>query len=281
VGGPATAQAAWVDRFIRHTAENNVPVDFISTHVYANDLSEDVFGTHEAISRNDFVCRAARKVHEQVKASSRPKLPIIWSEYNASYKNELDVTDSEFMGPWLANTIRQCDGLAEMMSYWTFSDVFEEQGVVKQPLYGGYGLIAEDDLRKPSFNAFKLLHDLGDQRITVDSQSALVTRRSNGAIAIAIWNLYLPGETGEEKRVTLRIEGSRKSLRAKVFRLDHTHGSLLQAYAELGQPKNPTKTQIEGLRTAARLPPPEMVPMSQNQITIVLPPHGLALIELR
>jgi len=168
-----------------------------------------------------------------------------------------------------------------MMSYWTFSDVFEEQGVVKQPLYGGYGLIAENDLPKPSFNAFKLLHDLGDQRITVDSQSALVTRRSNGAIAIAIWNLYLPGETGEEKRVTLRIEGSRKSLRAKVFRLDHTHGSLLQAYAELGQPKNPTKTQIEELRTAARLPPPEMVPMSQNRITIVLPPHGLALIELR
>ena len=36
-----------------------------------------------------------------------------------------------FMGPWLANTIRQCDGLDEMMSYWAFSDVFEEQGVVK------------------------------------------------------------------------------------------------------------------------------------------------------
>ena len=35
------------------------------------------------------------------------------------------------MGPWLADTIRQCDGLVDMMSYWTFSDVFEEQGVVK------------------------------------------------------------------------------------------------------------------------------------------------------
>ncbi len=43
VGGPATAQAAWVDRFIRHVAENNVPVDFVSTHVYANDLSRGRF----------------------------------------------------------------------------------------------------------------------------------------------------------------------------------------------------------------------------------------------
>jgi len=32
------------------------------------------------------------------------------------------------------------------MSYWTFSDVFEEQGVVKQPFYGGFGLIAADDI---------------------------------------------------------------------------------------------------------------------------------------
>ena len=59
------------------------------------------------------VCRAAQKVHDQVEASARPELPIIWSEYNASYKNEPDVTDAVFMGPWLADTIRQCDGLTD------------------------------------------------------------------------------------------------------------------------------------------------------------------------
>src|SRR5581483_3460129 len=61
VGGPATAQAAWVDRFIRHTSEANVPVDFVSTHVYANDTSEDVFGDNEPVSRTEMVCRAAKK----------------------------------------------------------------------------------------------------------------------------------------------------------------------------------------------------------------------------
>ncbi len=126
----------------------------------------------------------------------RRNLPIIWSEYNASYKNEPDVTDSEFMGPWLADTIRQCDGLVEIMAYWTFSDVFEEQGVVKQPFYGGFGLIAEDGLPKPSFNAFKLLHLLGNTRIEVDSESALVTRRADGTIVMAVWNLFLPGRSG-------------------------------------------------------------------------------------
>src|SRR5207249_3969739 len=32
VGGPSTAQAAWVDSFIKHCVDGNVPVDFVSTH---------------------------------------------------------------------------------------------------------------------------------------------------------------------------------------------------------------------------------------------------------
>src|SRR5581483_556512 len=140
VGGPATAQAAWADAFIRHCAENKIPVDFVSSHVYGNDKAEDVFGTHENIPRTRMVCRAVGKVHDQIRASAMPHLPLIWSEFNASYANEPDVTDAAYMGPWLADTIRQCDGSVEEMSYWTFSDVFEEQGVVKTPFYGGYGL---------------------------------------------------------------------------------------------------------------------------------------------
>lgn len=279
VGGPATAQAAWVDRFIRHAVENNVPVDFVSSHVYANDLSEDVFGTSEKIPRTEFVCRAVRKVHDQVEASPRPNLPLIWSEYNASYKNEPEVTDADFMGPWLADTIRQCDGLVSMMSYWAFSDVFEEQGVVKEPFYGGFGLIAEDDLPKPSFNAFKLLHRLGNTRISVDSQSALVTRREDGTIVMAVWNLFLPEASGEGKRAIITIQGSGGNHRALVYRLDSAHGSLVRAYAAMGKPAFPTQAQIQALRGAANLPPPEKVSIQHGQLTIDLPPQGLALIE--
>jgi xylan 1,4-beta-xylosidase len=281
VGGPATAQAAWVDRFVHHVLENHVPLDFVSTHVYANDTANDVFGTNESIPRTQMVCRAARKIHDQVMATPRPDLPIIWSEYNATYKNEPDVTDALFMGPWLADTIRQCDGLVDMMSYWTFSDVFEEQGVVKQPFYGGYGLIAEDGLPKPAFNAFKLLHRLGGRRIAEDSGSALVTRRSDGALVMAVWNLFQPEEQGEPKTVTIIVKGLAGDYRAIVSRLDSTHGSLLGAYGAMGKPVSPTRKQADELRRAAELPPPETLHPQNGKLTIVLPPQGLALIEVR
>src|SRR5215475_1087063 len=192
IGGPATAQAAWAVPFIQHVTQNNVPADFFSTHVYANDKSEDVFGTHENIPRDQMVCRAVKKVHDEIKASAKPNLPLIWSEYNASYMNEPEITDRVFMAPWLADTIRQCDGLVDVLSYWTFSDVFEEQGVVKTPFYGGFGIIAAGGLPKPAFNAFKILHYLGDRRLQVNSNMALATTKDSGPV-LAAWNLVLPG----------------------------------------------------------------------------------------
>jgi xylan 1,4-beta-xylosidase len=280
VGGPATAQAAWVDALIRHCAEKKIPLDYVSTHVYANDTAQDVFGTQESIPRDRMVCRAVSKVHDQIATSSMPTLPLIWSEFNASYKNEPEVTDSIYMGPWLADTIRQCDGLVDDMSYWSFSDVFEEQGVVKTPFYGGYGLIAADGIPKPAFNAFKLLHNLGDERIKADSDSVLVTRRKDGSLVLAVWNYAPPEQAGIPKTITLRLRGT-DAKQALISRLDHDHGDFHAAYEKMGAPRYPSQAQIRELCQATQLPPPEMRPIERGELTLTLPEHGLALIELK
>ena len=281
VGGPATAQAAWADVFIRHCAENKVPVDFVSSHVYGNDKAEDVFGSHEEIPRDRMVCRAVKKVHEQIKASSMPNLPLLWTEFNASYMNEPEVTDSTYMGPWLADTIRQCDGLVNEMSYWTFSDVFEEQGVVKQPFYGGYGLIAAGGIPKPAFNAFLLLHRLGEQRLDTASDSVLVTRRRDGNLVIAAWNMAPPSHTAEgRKEVTFKIEHG-SAMQVQVTRLDPAHGDVHKAYEAMGSPRYPTQEQIKKLRVAARLSPPETHDVKDGLVTLEIPVQGLVLLEVK
>ncbi|HKR30984.1 MAG TPA: hypothetical protein VJT08_10925, partial [Terriglobales bacterium] len=280
VGGPATAQAAWADAFIQHVVSANIPADFVSTHVYGNDRSQDVFGTNENITRDKMVCRAVRKVHDQIKASARPNLPLIWSEFNASYANEPDITDAVFMAPWLADTIRQCDGLVDIMSYWTFSDVFEEQGIVKQPFYGGFGLVANGGLPKPSYNAFKVLHLLGDRRISISSDLALATTKG-GSPVLAAWNLVLPGAQGSPKTVTFQFSGLGGKHTAFIYRVDATHGSLLNAYQQMGSPRYPTQSQIETLRKAAELPAPERRAISGNQVSVELPAQSLAVIEVK
>jgi xylan 1,4-beta-xylosidase len=284
VGGPATAQAAWADRFIAHCVSNNVPVDFVSTHAYANDTPEDLFGTHEPILRRDMLPRAARKVFDEVKASARPGLPVIWSEFNASYMNERTVTDSPFMGPWLAETISRTDGLATAMSYWTFSDVFEEKGVVKTPFYGGYGLIAAGGIPKAAFNAFRLLHQLGTERIAVKDRAVLATRRPDGSLVLAVWNYAGPDEAGSSVRLVLSFRNLKGRRGLRIQQVDGEHGSPLGAWKAMGEPAYPTATQLAELRRATELPPPEIreLPVGESPLAAIeLKPHALALIEVR
>jgi xylan 1,4-beta-xylosidase len=280
IGGPATAQAAWVNAFIQHCAQQKIPLDFVSSHVYANDLAKDVFGTNEDVPRDRMVCRAVGIVHDQIRASSAPGLPLIWSEFNASYKNEPDVTDALYMGPWLADTIRQCDGLVDMMSYWTFSDVFEEQGVVKTPFYGGFGLLAEDGIPKPAYRAFALLHRLGDQRLQLNSDSALLTRNKDGSLVMALWNYAPPGQTGAAKSITVRFQHT-NARKVSLWRVDGDHGDFHRAYAKMGSPVSPTQIQVQQLREAAEISIPETSVLENSELKVEIPSSGLVLIEVK
>ena len=291
IGGPSTAQAAWVAAFLEHCKQNNIPVDFASTHVYANDTAKDVFGTDEQIPRDKMVCRAVSKVHNEIAASPFPNTPLLFSEYNASYANEPDVTDTVYMGPWLAGTISQCDGLTEAMAYWSFSDVFEEQGVIRTPFYGGFGLVAEDGIPKPALNAFAMLHQLGNRRLKVDSDSALVTRRSDGFIAIALWNYAPPYGTGAaytpppanigpSKTFIVKLTGVSPNASAQLWRLDADHGNVIKTFDAMGRPAFPTRAQIAQLRTAGKASPSQSLSLKNSTLTISIPPQGLVLIKL-
>jgi xylan 1,4-beta-xylosidase len=292
VGGPSTAQAAWIVAFLEHCKQNDIPVDFVSTHVYANDTAKDVMGTNEQIPRDRMVCRSVRKVHDEISASPFPKIPLIFSEYNASYANEPDVTDSIYMGPWLAGTISQCDGLTESMSYWTFSDVFEEQGVIRTPFYGGFGLLAEDEIPKPALNAFAMLHQLGDRRIPLNSDAALATTQPDGSIVVALWNYappygtgatYTPPpmNTGPGKTFLLKLDGIAPNASAQIWRLDADHGNVIKTFDDMGRPAFPSRGQISRLRLAGQPSPPQKIILRNSTLNVTIPPQGLVVIKIR
>jgi len=286
VGGPATAQAAWIPDMIRHATENHIPLDFVSTHVYGNDTAQNVFHNNRAIPPYQMVCAAVAKVHQEILHSARPEMPLIWSEFNAVYDNEQKITDSIFMGPWLADTISQCDGMTQMMSYWSFSDVFEEQGVKKTPFYGGFGIVAEDGIPKPAYDVFALLHELGTTRLPAPKDEALVTRRADGTLVLAAWNLVDPEPSGSglaaaAKTVTFDLTGVPDGAWAEVQRVDAQHGDTLAAWKQMGSPSDPTPAQIQVLRKASEIGSPEGIEVSNHHLTLTIPPMGLAVIEVR
>jgi xylan 1,4-beta-xylosidase len=288
VGGPSTAQAAWVGDFLEFCSSQNVPVDFVSTHVYPDDSQKKVFGEGTHYPIEEVIQRALTMVKQQIKASKYPNLPLYlteWSSQNPAF---------------IANTIKGCAGLTEMMSYWTFDSVYEELGVPKSFLNKSFGLIGTRGIPRPSFHTFTLLHRLGEVRLEADEAPVLATRRKDGSLAILIWNL-LPQDPkqrasmgdplvqteaqfatqGEAKEFALQLEGWHKQGSVKLSRVDHEHGDLGRAYQKMGAPEYPTLQQIAELKRRSALPQPEIVHLDhQGQITLSVPPNGVALLEL-
>jgi xylan 1,4-beta-xylosidase len=280
VGGPATSSAHWVDAFIQHVAAQNVPTDFISSHGYADDTVQDLFGTNEDIPMDDRVCLAIKKVHDQIAASARPGLPLMWTEWNVPSFGPLNARDTTYVGAALADDIRQCDGLVNMMSFWTFSDVFEEGGPGREPFDGSFGLIALGGIKKPSYSAFALLHKLGQERIEQNSPEVLVTRRRDGSLAIAAWNLVDPDKKGNERSVKFEIRGVPSTSRIRLSRADSEHGNTLAAYKSMGSPRYPTQEQVRELNRVAETDSTQNLRLSKGSIKLELPVNGVLLLEV-
>lgn len=288
VGGPATAQAAWVGDLLEFCSSQQVPIDFVSTHVYPDDPQKKVFGEDIHYPFEEVLQKALTMVRQQIGASKYPNLPLYlteWSSQNPAF---------------IAHTIKSCAGLAEMMSYWTFDNVYEEMGVPKSFMNGSYGLIGTRGIPRPSFHTFTLLHRLGEVRLAAEEAPVLATRRQDGSLAILVWNLSPQDPKqrssmgdplvqtaakfvtqGEAKEFTLQLEGWHKQGKAKLSRVDREHGDLGRAYQKMGTPEYPTLQQISELKRASTPPEPEMARLDhQGQITFSIPPNGVALLEV-
>jgi xylan 1,4-beta-xylosidase len=290
VGGPASSAAYWIPAFLKYCADNHVPVDFVSTHGYADDTVEDLFGPNEEVRPADLppgfpkdipmderVARAIAKVRGQIQASPFPNLPLMWTEWNVQGMNES--RDTIFVGPALANTIRQASGV-DMLSFWTFSDVFEEGGPSPKPFEGQFGLRAKGGINKPSYYAYGLLHQLGNQRLANSSNNVIITKSADGSLAIAAWNLVDPDKQGSPRTMTLNFRGVPPNASITIQRVDTEHGNVLPRYAAMGKPLDPTPTQVEQLNRETALPAPEQANLKDGKVELQLTPNALVLIKL-
>lgn len=278
VGGPATGAIHWVGDFVEHVNRDHVPVDFISTHIYANDPPDLLRLPQSAANTGNIVCDATRTARRAIDRSGRADLPLYITEFGADWDIHDGSADRPWVAPWIAQTVRDCDGLAPIMSYWTFSDDFEEQGVSANELPGAYGLLTTHGIPKPAFNAFALLHRLGNRRLPTGSEhdDVLATRRGDGVIAVALWNR--DADRAREKHLAFKGLASVKG--ATMIVIDRSHGTPSALFDSMGRPASPTREQADALAAAARLPAP--IPAadcrSASDCDVRLAPESLALL---
>lgn len=268
VGGPSTAGAAWVPEFLNHVAKSGAAVDFVTTHTYGVESGFlDEYGKEDTkLSPSPkAIVGDVRRVREQIQASKFPNLPLYFTEWSTSYNPRDLVHDSYFSAPYILEKLKGSQGLLQGMSYWTYTDLFEEPGPPPTPFHGGFGLLNREGIRKPAYFAYKYLRALQGNEIPV--QDAQVFAASgNGKVAAVVWNLdqtqqkvsnrsffsrivpSVPAQPVEMKIAQLKPGSYRLQVHRTGFRANDAYS----AYIEMGAPKELTPAQLEQLNNLTR-----------------------------
>ncbi len=263
VGGPATAGAGWVPEFLVHAHQVHAPVDFVSTHTYAvNSGFLDADGNADLVLSDspDAISGDVKKVHQQILSSAEPTLPLEITEWSASYSSRDPVHDSYTSAAFVLEKLKQTEGLSSAMSYWTYSDLFEENGPPPAAFHGGFGLLTRDNIPKATYFAYKYLSQLGPTQLKTNDSESWVTRNGEDVQAL-IWSYaHLSQREGDKAfyrrlhpaqstaPVQLELGGLRPGrYRMTVHRTGYRHNDAYSAWIDMGLPTDLTPTQVEAL----------------------------------
>jgi xylan 1,4-beta-xylosidase len=283
VGGPATAKSEWIEDFVEFCDRKKVPADFISTHQYPTDGFESDNDTEVQLFRSQR--GIMREVAQDTRRHARGK-PVYYTEWNSSSNSRDPLHDEPYAAAFAVATIMEAKGLVEGYSFWTFSDIFEENYFPSIPFHGGFGLLNLHGIAKPTYRAFELLHDLGTEQFLVDGLHETVdcsVIRKDSIVTVLLTNHTTPGHSIETEQVEIRLNNVFDPIEGHIRRIDAEHANPKALWEEMGQPEYLTEKDVQRLQEASRLVKEQQrLSYEDNSLFLKtdLPPHSVAAITI-
>jgi len=258
-------RGVWIRDFLAYCVRENLPVDFISTHPYPTDWAIDP-ETKKGGGR-------VRKVNattddllwlkKTIAESAFPKAEIHCTEWSSSPSPRDATHDSLQAATYIVKANVDSIGLVDSLSYWTFTDVFEEGGAGDSIFHGGFGLINYQGIVKPSFHAYRMLNALGDE--ILHKEDGMIVTRHTKTHKITALLFHYPSErknvvdgnvqqvlnTGTPRKFNLNINGMKSLVDIQIETLDRNNGFAFPKWKAMGSPEPPTRKQTKQLKEAA------------------------------
>ncbi|MGH8008865.1 MAG: GH39 family glycosyl hydrolase, partial [Candidatus Binatia bacterium] len=238
VGGPATAQNAWIAEFLDFCEQHKLPADFLTTHYYPTDAFGEP-GTDTVTQLANAPRGVMRERAEEAHRQARGR-PLYYTEWNSSSNPRDTLHDQPYAAAFVTKTIMDNHGLVEGYSIWTFSDIFEENYFPSIPFHGGFGLLNLHGIAKPMYRAYELLHRLGTELLTLEGTHETVDAwvvRKERAVTVLLTNHALPRHPLKTELVHLRLTDAPAPRTAYLERVDEDHANAQRVWQEMGEPK--------------------------------------------
>jgi xylan 1,4-beta-xylosidase len=183
---------------------------------------------------------------------------------------------------------------------WAFE--FEDQ-----PYFDGFRDLATNGIDKPVLNVFRMLGQMGGERVAAESSSAApieairdsgargapdvnaLASRQNQAVSVLVWNYHDDDLPAPPAQVELVVEGlpaeAHERLSLHHYRVDAEHSNSYEVWKKMGSPQKPSPEQYAQLERAGQLQllgSPEWLRATGGRVTLKfdLPRQGVSLLKL-
>ena len=288
VGGPAICGVKdeyWIEEFMKFIESKKLAVDFISRHHYTTQ--EHDFKGHYTYAKLEDANFRFNNLHSTRtivdKFDAYRGLPIHITEYNTSYCPDNPIHDTNLNAAYLAHHLTRLGDDNESYSYWTFGDIFEERGVPFTPFHGGFGMVANHCIPKPTFYTFAFYKKLKGKCIHKDDD-LIIVQTENGDLRGVTWNICEEEESRKIKEISAGINGIAAGEYSIVKQIvDEDSCNPRKIWHNLGEPSSLSKEEIALLQTAAKpLIVSESVQVeSELKLDFAVNPNGVIYFECK
>ncbi len=276
VGGPAicggNTSLDWVRNFLTFCRDEKLPVDFLTRHAYMGETPEHkgryLYHAMRTVDSIIEEMQATRDIIDSFPEYADMEMHV--TEFNTSYHPFCAIHDTNYNAALIAGLLSRMGDACASYSYWTFGDVFEEQGVPSRPFHGGFGMIANGLIAKPTLWAFAWFNNLKGAPVFRDDH-CLIVRRVDGSYEGVAWNICKDADEAAELTLSLPMTG--KAVLATET-ADETTCNPLKAWHDMGEPASLTEAQLRFLRQAGT-PLCQTCPVEDGNFTLTVQPNGL------
>ena len=293
VGGPAVCGGSdeiWIDAFMTFCDQENLVPDFVSRHHYNTEIPKrnGHYGYAQLTPPEPGLANlhTTREIIDRFPKFKGTKIHI--TEFNTSYIPNCPLHDTNLNAAYLAHQLSRLGEDNESYSYWTFGDVFEEFGVPYTPFHGGFGLVTNGSIPKPTFHSFAFFKKLKEKEgicIHRDDDSVVMCYKDQSLRGVA-WNIASKEEgfePAEDKAMEYTLEAEDGEYFLVMHKVDETCCNPLKVWYEMGQPTSLTAAQTQFLKTVSNPQIDTRQVVSKNnklEFSFMLPQNGVYYFEL-
>ena len=254
----------WIEDFLKYCKKENLPVDFVSCHPYPTDYAfNPETGKGKGLTRYvGSVKEDLEWLKSTIAKSNFPNVELHLTEWHTSPSSRDPMHDRLPAATYIVKSNLDCIGLTNSLALWTFTDIFEEKGGASSIFHGGFGMINFQGLVKPSYHAYRMLHQLGDEKLYKDDYLFVSKNSKNNNIVALAYNYpkeyenAVPAgsdkrETGTAKKLNFTLKGLKAGSNFVVEILDKDHGNIHNFWEDMGKPEPPTREEIKVMKDYA------------------------------